>query len=83
MRRQLWGERIKKRVSPTIRHGRVFDPYVADLLAKQNFVELQHELPFALQPLEDVLLEAVQWFKRHSPLAGLFPLMRYAYNHYH
>jgi dihydroflavonol-4-reductase len=74
---------LSSHVLKSLAHGRVFDPYVADLLAKQNFVELQHELPFALQPLEDVLLEAVQWFKRHSSLARLFPLMRYAYSHYH
>jgi dihydroflavonol-4-reductase len=80
-RREPWI--LSPRVLRSLAHGRVFDRYVADLLVKQNFFELQHEFPFALQPLEDVILEAVRWFRRHSLLARPIPLLRYAYSHYH
>lgn len=65
-----------------VAHGRVFDPYVAALLCRPNYVDITSCHPTPRQPLVDVVNETVCWFKTHSPLVHYRALLRYVWNHY-
>ena len=73
---------ISERALRCIARGRVFDPYVAALLSRSNYVEVTscHKAP--RQPLADVVNDTVSWFRSYSPLVHFRALLRYVCNNY-
>jgi len=62
--------------------GRVFDPYVAAMLCRPNYVDGIPCQLHPLQPLGQVVDETVRWFRSYSPLVHFWPLVRYVWNRY-
>ncbi len=73
---------ISQRAIRGVAHGRVFDPYVATMLCRPNYVDVTSYDPTPQRPLFDVVNETVLWFKAHSPLVHCRALMQYVWNHY-
>jgi hypothetical protein len=79
-------ERVPKLISHDVlrcvARGRVFDPYVAALLSRANYVDVTSRHLAPRQPLVDVVNETVRWFRTYSPLVHYQKLLEYVWNHY-
>jgi dihydroflavonol-4-reductase len=73
---------ISQQALRCVAHGRVFDPYVAAMLCRSNYVDVPSCDSTPRRPLADVVDETVRWFKSHSPLVRCRALLQYVWNHY-